>query len=1096
MTELIDAQARERIRTSLDESLLVEAGAGTGKTTVLVARLVEILRTGDATVDDLVVITFTEKAATELAARVREELDSALTQATQEQERERLAKALEGLYRARIETIHAFATSLLRERPVESPVDPGLRVLDDVAASVLFAEVYDAWLDEQLAHEAAPLRRAVRRGFDTTHLRALAEVLHAQRAALPVALPDDPKPDVDAFLSELESAADALRAELGQCTDPEKDPAFQQAERLIGWVEATLKDRDDPMELERRALFNPPWVKRGAGAKGRWSSDTSLAAVRTAAEALGDAVKGFADCLRDEVIADVVPLVEEFVDRYAKRRRADGVADFDDLLVWARDLLRNPEVRAYFHRRYSCVLIDEFQDTDPVQAELAMFLTDVDGDGIPEPGRLVVVGDPKQSIYRFRRADIAIYDQVKFGAMKDGQALIQQNFRSTAGVLDWVNDVFASAFGAGEYGVQPAHVPLLAMRPAIGERASVVVVHGDGEAATADAVREQEAERLAAVLEQAVRTQPWTVCDPITGQERATTWRDCVILLPARTGIELYVDALTARDIPHRAETRGAFFGAPEVAELISLLRAIDDPTDTLSIVATLRSRAFGCSDDDLLAYSVAAGGRIDYRFATVTEPASVVEALTTIGDLHRQRRGLSLAELVRRAIEAAGFVELALARGGDAQVAANVLKVADQARAFTVSGGGGLRAFTRWLGRQEDQEVGEAEASVSEESDDLVRLMTIHAAKGLEFPIVLLANTNTDVTRPSGPFSDPLTSRVAFRVGTKNTQHFATSDFDEWAEREKAQLVAEKLRLLYVALTRARDHLVIPLVPPPDKRRGLLAEIAKHLPELDDETCGQELDGVHVLDPATLPEIGEASPIAAVTPSTAEVDAAVAELDAWSAARTATLERAGEGLHVITASSVRPIDRVFPLAAVSDAGEVAISLELAPPVDIGTAVHRVMELITLPAGDDIEAITSAVCAESGIAPATAEVLELSRRCLAAPSVQRALGSVRYEREVPFSAVLDNGTHLVGRMDLVFREGDELVIVDFKTDKVATAEELDAATVGHSGQAAAYARATERGTGLAVREVVFVYARANAERSFARDDLFSVGLSG
>ena len=201
-------------------------------------------------------------------------------------------------------------------------------------------------------------------------------------------------------------------------------------------------------------------------------------------------------------------------------------------------------------------------------------------------------------------------------------------------------------------------------------------------------------------------------------------------------------------------------------------------------------------------------------------------------------------------------------------------------------------------------------------------------------------------------------------------------------------------------------------------------------------------------------------------------------ELDAWCAARAATLERAGEGLHVITASSVRPIDRVFPLAAVSDAGEVAISLELAPPVDIGTAVHRVMELITLPAGDDIEAITAAVCAESGIAPATAEVLELSRRCLAAPSVQRALGSDRYEREVPFSAVLDNGTHLVGRMDLVFREGDELVIVDFKTDKVEAAEELDAATVGHSGQAAAYAQATERGTGLAVREVVFVYARA------------------
>jgi ATP-dependent exoDNAse (exonuclease V) beta subunit len=527
-----------------------------------------------------------------------------------------------------------------------------------------------------------------------------------------------------------------MRAELPACVDPEKDLGFQQAERLIAWGEALLELADDTTELERRVLFRAPRVTRTAGAKRNWSAPAALAALKTAAGSLEDEVKLFAGALRDEVIAQVVPLVEEFVTRYAERRRADGVADFDDLLVWARDLLRNPEVRAYFHRRYRCVLIDEFQDTDPVQAELATLLTDVGGDGVPEPGRLVVVGDPKQSIYRFRRADIALYDDIKFGALADGQALIQQNFRSVDGVLGFVNRVFDSAFGAGVRGTQPPHVPLLPLRAACGTRAPVVVVHGSGEATKADDVRDEEADRLAAVLEQAVRTDPWTVCDPVTGVERPARWRDCVILLPARTGIDLYVDALGARDIPHRAETRGEFFGAPEVAELIALLRAIDDPTDTLSIVATLRSRAFGCSDDDLLAYSIAAGGRIDYRFAGATAPASVVESLAIIGDLHRQRRGLSLAELVRRTIEAAGYVELALAGDDGAQAAANVMKVADQARAFTVSGGGGLRAFTRWLDQQQDEEVGEAEASVSEESDDLVRLMTIHAAKGLEFPM------------------------------------------------------------------------------------------------------------------------------------------------------------------------------------------------------------------------------------------------------------------------------------------------------------------------------------------------------------------------
>ena len=1096
MTELLDAEARERIRSSLGESLLVEAGAGTGKTTVLVARLVEVLRTGHATIDELVVITFTEKAATELAARVREGLEDARARTSEPAERDRLHAALRGLYRARIETIHAFATSLLHERPVESPVDPGLRVLDEVGASVLFSEVYDAWLDDVLQASPDALMRAVRRGFATTHLRQLAEVLHDRRAALPCLLPADPPPDMPGFLDAIESAADAMRAEFDACTNPDADRGYQQALRVIEWVESVLEQRDDPVEIERRALFRAPKVDGRLGAKGNWSGDTALAAVKSAAMSVCEEIDVFATALRAEVIAEIVPLVEEFVARYTTRRRADGVADFDDLLMWARDLLRNPQVRVYFHARYRCVLIDEFQDTDPVQAEIATLLTDIDGDGVPEPGRLVVVGDPKQSIYRFRRADIAIYDDVKFGPLAAGQALIQQNFRTVEGVLDWLNRVFHSAFAEGERGVQPPHVPLLAVRSSPpGQRAPVVVVHGDGQAQSADEIRVQEAERLAAVLDEAVRGHPWTVCDPVEKEHRAARWRDCVILLPARTGIEHYIEALAARGIPYRAETRGAFFGTPEVAELIGLLRAVDDPTDTVSIVATLRSRAFGCSDDDLLAYSVAARGRIDYRDSSITAPEAVVEALAVLRDLYRQRRGLSLAELVRRAIDAAGIVELALARGsealggGGAQVAANVLKVADQARAFTVSGGGGLRAFTHWLDQQQDQEVGEAEASVSEESDDLVRLMTIHAAKGLEFPIVLLANLAGDVRRPEGPFSDPVDRRVAFRVGTGKTGHFLTSDFDDRADREKEQLAAERLRLLYVALTRARDHLVVPLVPAVDKRTGLLAVLATHLPELDDAVRGHDVEGVHVFDLDSVAPPAAAAGDGVPEPTATEVDRAVAELEAWSTRRADALRAASEGLPVVIASSVRPIDRVSPLAATSDAGETAISLDLAPPVDIGTAVHRVMELITLPAGADLTAITAAVCAEAGLGPATPEVLELATRSLASPTMQRALAAERYEREIPFAAVVDDGTHLAGRMDLVYLDAGELVVVDYKTDAVATPDELDAATVEHSGQAAAYAIATERATGLPVREVVFIYPRANGERTLARRDL-------
>ena len=265
------------------------------------------------------------------------------------------------------------------------------------------------------------------------------------------------------------------------------------------------------------------------------------------------------------------------------------------------------------------------------------------------------------------------------------------------------------------------------------------------------------------------------------------------------------------------------------------------------------------------------------------------------MSDLHRQRRGLSNAELVRRAIEATGLVELALARQDGAQVAANILKVVDLARAFTVSGGGGLRAFTRWLATQQDEEAGEAEASVSEEADDVVRVMTIHAAKGLEFPIVALANVNASPRAPEGPFSDPAAHRVAFRVGTARAGRFATADFESWVEREKQQLEAERLRLLYVALTRARDHLLIPCVPPAEKRVGMLAVLAPAPSAARRRDARQRVDGVHVLDPDSLPATTTVGSAPVPRLDETETAAAVVELEAWSAARASAIDGGGD---------------------------------------------------------------------------------------------------------------------------------------------------------------------------------------------------------
>ena len=230
-----------------------------------------------------------------------------------------------------------------------------------------------------------------------------------------------------------------------------------------------------------------------------------------------------------------------------------------------------------------------------------------------------------------------------------------------------------------------------------------------------------------------------TLCGRLGG----AMWRSC---FPSRTRVELLEAALQRHGVPYRLEGGRGFYARQEVRDLISLLEAIDDPADSIAIVAALRSLAFGCSDDDLLLWRVA-NERFDYRCIGKDGPASVRESLEVMADLHRAQRSFSLGDLVRLAVERSGLVEAALTVPGGDQAAANVLKVVDVAQEFAGAGGGALRGFTNWLVRNRDEEEREVDAPVAEERDDIVRIMTIHAAKGLEFPIVALANVEWDGT-------------------------------------------------------------------------------------------------------------------------------------------------------------------------------------------------------------------------------------------------------------------------------------------------------------------------------------------------------------
>ena len=823
---------------------------------------------------------------------------------------------------------------------------------------------------------------------------------------------------LDAHLDELRGICDA-------CLD-EEDRGVTQLARLFAFDARLREEGTTAFARERLVALSAPALKTTYGRKGNWDDPALCARMKelvTEYAALREQLRG---SLRAVALLGLLPHLEEFVRDYEEERRARGVADFDDLLIWARDLVRdNQEVRAYFQRRFSALLIDEFQDTDPIQVELAALLTaenveDADWRSAhPSPGKLFVVGDPKQSIYRFRRADIGIYDEVKRDLLDGGLRRLSQNFRSLPGVIGWVNRVFDSLLEERP-GVQPANVPLQAVDVELPlDRPPVIVVRGGNDQLDATGVRAAEARATAALLRQAVIDERWPVRDRVTGEVREACWRDVAILLPTRTGLDTYEEALALAGVPYRHEGSRDYFRRQEVRDLIALLRAIDDPSDRLSLIGALRSSAFGCSDEDLVVH-LGSGGAWDYRITKAEgQSEAVSEAFELLRGLHRARGRLSLSELVQRVVEESRLVEFALTLPDGPQAAANLLAIVDGARAFTAAGGGGLRAFTRHLADSTENEAVEVDAGIAEETDDVVRLLTIHGAKGLEFPIVVLANLGSGVQTSREPVPDEAERQLHFRVGSGGrgrSGHYSTPGFDARWEAESAALDAERIRLLYVAATRARDHLVVPFIRGKRKPGPFLTALEGHLPDVDGHEI--EVDGAWLLDADQLPEppVDERVPAPV---SDEEVERALAERETWITDHKELTRAARAELPFVVASSMERARR--PLAAEASHSGATLLVSEGPPLPVGDALHLVMERVTLPDAADLDDVVSAVCAEAAIPEREDEVLEMARRCLASPTVKRALESGEWWREVPFTVQADGG-FAVGRVDLVFRD--------------------------------------------------------------------------
>ncbi len=1049
-----DASARDAIRTRLDTTLFVEAGAGTGKTAALVDRVVALVGAG-VPMRAIAAITFTEKAAAELRDRVRRELEA-----------HGATEALEDLDAAAICTLHSFAQRILTEFPIEAGLPPRIIVRDEISSRVAFEARWRLFVDELL--EDPDLEQTIlvtlASGVRLEHLRAVAEVLDDNWDLLDRvgAAPPLPALGVDAWLVELESVC----ATTTQCRF-EDDTMVVRLGELAEYHDRLRNAFDDVERVRLLGADKPSFRVARCGNKTKWPD---IDAIRERVSRLADQREAIVRDLLDAAIRRVVAALAQCTSKAVAERRTAGELEFHDLLVLARTLLRDPKhgarARARLRDRYQRLLVDEFQDTDPIQVEIAALLGSADPDDgarawtemSVEPGRLFFVGDPKQSIYRFRRADIATFLAAAERFAGRTPEYLTCNFRSAPRVLAWINTVFGELirpFPAS----QPEYRALDAARGdapgAAGPGVMLLGVAPHVDDPDAEGLRVREAADVAAVVRR-VLAERWPVYEQETGQWRDPRLGDICILLPARTSLGFLERSLDDAGIPYRAETSSLVYGSREIRELLAALRAIDDPSDSLSLVTALRSSLFGCGDDDLFTYHVGHRGRWDVRNPppeTLDDDHPVVGAMNFLRDVHEQRVWSAPSELLERIVRERRVIEVAALGGRFRDVARRVRFVVDQARAFTDAAGGTLRDYLAWAELQGTEGARVVEAVLPETDDDAVRILTIHGAKGLEFPIVIASGTTTaaQAARRGVQVLFPGGGGYEVRLNAR----VQTAHFELHQPVDEQMDFHEKLRLLYVACTRARDHLIVSThrkarpLDSLDPSRWTHAELLWN--------AARDATWNTYVDDGSEPVAPNARARPSPPPSP----------DEWNVAHERAFQRGGRRAFVSATALAKLVD------APSAAGDPGLAkegrdLELPPwnkgryGTAIGRAVHAVLQTVDLASGAGVTETAAAQAAAEGVLGREAAIAALARSAIASPVVCRAAGRP-YWRETYVAVPLD-GITLEGYVDLVYRDDDGLVVVDYKTDAVRGID-LDERLAHYRVQAAAYALAVAEATG-------------------------------
>ncbi len=1048
---LPDEEARHAIRTELSRTLLVEAGAGSGKTTMLVDRMLALLTEGGVEPENLAAVTFTRKAASHLRRRFQAALEKVAQSGTEPAHKVRAEKARASLDRLTIGTIDSFCALLLSERPLEAGIDPAALKVELQEAKLFQAQAFREFVASG-ADTGGAVAALFALGVKMNELEDSFELFAeypdvVPEVADPLALPDFAgiRGRIEDFLGKAiplvpevpgASGRDDLQSRLLEVRDLLELPDYSTAAgfaHLLGilrpsggvtqykWPDkGTAKELGREFELLRQTLVKP--------ALAEWQL-----------------------ALHERIYAVLRPALV-FVE---KRRAGRGPFTYADLLLATRNLLRDyPAVRSAFAARFTHILVDEFQDTDPLQAEILLYLAGSDPAEkdvsrlVPRPGSLFVVGDPKQSIYRFRRADIASYGAFRRALSASGGRVVTltSNFRAVPSLTRAANDAFRTLLPQMADERQAAFAPLEAVRADPGPDAGAFRLPSSAARNPLDVAR---------FVRWAVDSG-WPVSSD--GPTRGARFGDVLVLTRTREHIDAYARALEAYGIPVDVSGSRSLPISQGLRQLRPFFGAVQDPDDGVSVVAFLSGPLCGVDDDALYAYRRAGG-----RFSYLAEPPSGTDARIVSGlellaasrkDVLSHGAGAAIGLIVERL----GAVAR-LAAGPEGRTASgNLLKVLALARRLS---GAGL-SFRDVVERlaEDDPALDLEEMSVEPVEANAVRLMNLHRAKGLESPIVVLAELGGPQGKPSpkrhvvrgrsgsrGWFTAGYYAHPAGRAPSWNVTA-VPPDWDNRSAIEASFEEAERVRLLYVAATRARDTLVVSLnEEKPEK--GAWAPLRTVLRDLPAAAAEYEPE-----------ESAAGPPLAARLPR---------------ARREIALAREAAATPSYAVSTVTALAKRQGPRAPSPAEE-------ARGTAWGRVLHQLLESAMRNPAVELRALAVNLMRDEEVPPGLLdEVLRVASSVTSSDLWTRARKSLRRYVEVPFEMVVPSkelgrtdapdATLLKGAMDLVFEEGGVWHVVDWKSDVVG--DSLPALVAHYGPQIGHYRRAWESLTGQKAKAGLF-----------------------